>query len=81
MNATLRYFIPCLAAALTSTAFAQTPHQLIPTTRFIGRPVPVEMTAPVVTAVDATVDISDQLAVTTLVITVKNNLRVRRRRR
>ena len=72
MNTTTRFILPCLAA-LTAAAAAQTPHQLIPTTRFIGRPVPVELTAPVVTAVDATVEIADQLAVTTLVITVKNN--------
>ena len=73
MNSTIRLLIPCLAAALTSTAFAQTPHQLVPTTRFLGRPVPVEVSAPTVSAVDATVDITDQLAVTTLVITVKNS--------
>ncbi len=73
MNSTPRFLIPCLAAALTITAGAQTPHQLTPTSRFIGRPVPVEVSAPVVSAVDATVEIADQLAVTTLVITVKNN--------
>jgi len=68
-----RLLIPSLAAALTATAIAQTTHLIIPTTRYIGRPVPVEVSAPVVTAVDATVEISDQLAITTLVITVKNN--------
>jgi Ca-activated chloride channel family protein len=65
--------IPAVTFVLSAGALAQTPHQIIPTTRFIGRPVPVEVSAPVVTAVDATVDIADQLAVTTLVITVKNN--------
>ena len=73
MNSTTLLLLSGLTAALCTTAVAQTPHQLIPTTRFIGRPVPVEMSAPAVTAVDATVEISDQLAVTTLVITVKNN--------
>jgi Ca-activated chloride channel family protein len=65
--------IPAVTFALSTAALAQIPHQIIPTTRFIGRPVPVEVSAPVVTAVEATVDIADQLAVTTLVITVKNN--------
>lgn len=67
-----RLLIPCCAAVFAATAFAQTPHQLIPTTRFIGRPVPVEISPPVVSAVDATVDIMDQLAVTTLYITINN---------
>ena len=65
--------VSTLAFSLGTAALAQTPHQIIPTTRFIGRPVPVDMSAPVVTAVEATVEIADQMAVTTLVITVKNN--------
>ncbi|HEX2746732.1 MAG TPA: VIT and VWA domain-containing protein [Verrucomicrobiales bacterium] len=68
-----RLFPALILAAFAVPALAQTPHQLIPTTRFIGHQVPVEVTAPVVTAVDAAVEINDQLAVTTLVITVKNN--------
>ncbi len=65
--------LPAVSFVLCTAALAQTPHQIIPTSRFIGRIVPQPVTEPVVTAVDATVDISDQLAVTTLVITVKNN--------
>jgi Ca-activated chloride channel family protein len=73
MNSSIRTILPVFTFALSTAALAQTPHQIVPTTRLIGRPVPVEVSAPVVTAVDATVDIADQLAVTTLVITVKNN--------
>ncbi|HWB02334.1 MAG TPA: VIT and VWA domain-containing protein [Verrucomicrobiales bacterium] len=62
-----------ILAALAAPALAQVTYQLVPTTRYIGRPVPVEISAPVVTAVDAAVEINDQLAVTTLSITVKNN--------
>src|SRR5436190_20100147 len=68
-----RLLSPLILKALAATAFAQTPQQLMPTARFIGRPVPVEIAAPVVTAVDAIVEINDQIAVTTLSITVKNN--------
>ena len=73
MNLTIRSLLPSLLVAGAVAAAAQAPHQIIPSTRIIGRPVPVEMSAPVVTGVNATVDITDQLAVTTLVITVKNN--------
>jgi hypothetical protein len=74
MNSLIRTILPTVTFALAVTAPAQQiPHQIVPTTRFIGRPVPLDVSPPVVTAVDATVDIVDQLAVTTLVITVKNN--------
>lgn len=63
----------CAAGLLAGTALGQTPHQLVPTTRLIGRPLPPDTAAPIVSAVEASVDITDQLAVTTLVITVRNN--------
>ncbi len=69
MNASTLLSIFSLSAALP--AIAQSPHQLVPVTRWIGhQPQPEK---PIVTAVDAAVQIADQLAITTLVITVKNN--------
>ena len=68
-----RTLLPALTIVFGTAALAQTPHQIVPTSRFIGRVVPQPIAEPVVTAVDATLEIADQLAVTTLVITVKNN--------
>lgn len=76
MNSVIRSLISGVAALLCSAASAQVPHvphQLVPTTRFFGQPLPVHESAPAVTAVAAAVEISGQLATTTLVITVKNN--------